>query len=316
MKKEDKEHVEQLKKEVKASIPNEHKWSIKTAIILSFFIFFWFLTYIDIIPTDYNITFFILSLITGFYYFKEKISWKKYLLKDKNKEWVRPWWLNWTAGIFPVVVIIFLVRGFIVEPFKVPTGSMIPNIMIGEITLTNKLYYGLKVPVIEKTIMNFHDVERGDVVVFRYPPNPVIYYVKRFIGLPGDTIEYDYLSKELSINGKKIDRQFRATFSAAGKSVSEFKEDLLGVKHDVWLEDRSQLAAEPIYDFAFKENCKYLPEKLVCTVPENYYFALGDNRDNSSDSRFWGFVPHDNIVGKAQYIAFSPVSMKRIGKIQ
>lgn len=306
----------ELKKLVKASIPNEHNWAKVTSTVLGLFLFLWALSILDILATDYNIIFFILTIITGFYYVKEKISWKKYLLKDKNNEYVRPWWLGWTAGIFPIVLFVFLVRGFVAEPFRVPTGSMIPNIMIGEITVANKLHYGIKIPIIEKTILTLNDVERGDVVIFRYPPNPNIYYVKRFVGLPGDTVEYNFNTKELKINDNVIPRQLNQELTVIGKTVQDYTEDLENIKHQIWIEPYSQMSATPIVNFPYRENCQYSNEKIICKVPEKYYFSLGDNRDNSSDSRYWGFVPEENIVGKAQFIAFSPFGFNRIGLIK
>lgn len=312
------ENTNEILENIKKDIPNEKKWSYATAVLLFILLAPLLLSLINVITFDYNILFFILTIVTGFYWLKEKKSWKQYLLKDKKNEWIRPWWLSWTAGIFPLIAFIFILRGFIGEPFKVPTGSMIPNIMIGDILLTNKTYYDIKIPVIEMSIMKTHEVKRGDVVVFRYPVSPETYYVKRFIGLPNDTIEYDYMTKSLTINGKEITRTKVAEFEAASKQVIEYKEDLLGFKHSIWLEtkDSNVIPNPDNIHFPLSENCSYSMEKMQCKVPSGYYFALGDNRDNSADSRFWGFVPHDNIVGKAQLIVWSPTNMNRVGWVK
>lgn len=306
-----------LLEEVKQNIPNEKKWSNITAIVLGVFIFGWLLALANIIPTNYDVFFFTLSIITGFFWFKEKKSWKPFLKKNKNNEWIRPWWLSWTADIFPLVLFIFILRGFVGEPFKVPTGSMIPTIMIGDVTLTNKMYYSVKLPIIEKTLFKTHEVKRGDVVVFRYPPTPVTYYVKRFVGLPGDTVEYDYAQRELKINGQIITKKMVNTYQSEGKTVIEYSENLLGVEHPVWIEPSADTIPNPEKTtFPLKDHCTYSLEKVICKVPQGYYYAMGDNRDNSADSRFWGFVPEKNIIGKAQFLAFSPVSLNRIGWIK
>lgn len=306
-----------LLEEVKQNIPNEKKWSHITAIVLGVFVFGWLLALANIIPTNYDVFFFTLSIITGFFWIKEKKFWKPYLKKNKNNEWIRPWWLSWTADIFPLVLFIFVLRGFVGEPFKVPTGSMIPTIMIGDVTLTNKMYYSIKLPIIEKTLFKTHAVKRGDVVVFRYPPTPVTYYVKRFVGLPGDTVEYDYAQRTLKVNGQAMSKTMVNTFESEGKTVVEYKENLLGVEHPIWIEPTSDIIPNPEKtNFPLKDQCTYSLEKVICKVPEGYYYAMGDNRDNSADSRFWGFVPEQNIIGKAQVLAFSPVSLSRIGWIK
>lgn len=312
----DKEEHAKLKQEVMQNIPHEAQWSRMTGVFLGAFMFLWMLSFIDILPTDYNITFFVLSVLTGFYFFVEKFYWKKYLKKDSQGEWVRPWWLNWTSALFPVVLTVFLIRGFVGEPYRVPTGSMIPNIMIGEITLTNKLYYGITIPVLEKKLVTFASPKRGDVVVFRYPPNPMVYYVKRFVGLPGDTINYNFAAKRLTINSTVVQREKVNEFSAQGKTVEEYKEHLFGVDHTIWLEPAQKMVIQPEIDFEHEDACHYTQEDLTCVVPKGYYFAMGDNRDNSADSRYWGFVPEQNIVGRAQFIVFSPISLSRIGKIK
>lgn len=298
-------------------IPNEKKWEYVTGTMMAIIVVLWAIAFLGLIPTDYNLFFFVLSIITGFYWFKEKKAWKQYLKINHDKELVRPWWLSWTAGVFPIVVTIFLLRGFFVEPFKVPTGSMIPNIMIGEVIITNKIYYDLKIPVIEKSIKKIREVKRGDVVVFRYPPSPTTYYVKRFVGLPGDVVEYNFVTKALQINHQEVTREKVGDFSTEGKNIEEYKEDLLGFKHSIWIEPAQHMAPNPSkINFPHIDQCQYTLEKMTCTVPKNYYFAMGDNRDNSADSRYWGFVPEENIVGKGQLIAYSPVDFHRIGWIK
>lgn len=273
--------------------------------------------FFNLLNVNYNVCFLLFTVVTGIYWYKEKKSWRSILPKDEKGDIVRPWWLSWTAEIFPIIFLLFFLRGSVAELFKVPTGSMIPNIMIGEITFTNKFYYDFKLPLIDTPIFKVSDIKRGDVVVFKYPVDPNIYYVKRFVGLPGDKLEYNNRTKELKINGAIIEKQSKSSFEAAGKSVTEYEENLLGVKHTIWIEKGVYSIPNPDeLDPNVKKGCQYSLEIINCTIPENFYYGMGDNRDNSADSRFWGFIPHKNVIGKAQMIIYSPVGRERIGKIK
>ena len=190
-----------------------------------------------------------------------------------------PLLVEYSRFLFPVVLIVLLLRGFVAEPFRIPSGSMLSTLEIGDFILVNKFAYGIRPPVWNKKLIGIANPERGDVIVFRYPENPSVDYIKRVVGVPGDEIAY--LNKVLYINGKKIEQEPLGVYQAGFPNLKRFKEDLDGVEHDILVNIMA-----PAGDFVVK-------------VPPNSYFVLGDNRDNSRDSRFWGFVPDENLVGKA-----------------
>lgn len=214
-----------------------------------------------------------------------------------------PWYVEYAKSFFPVLVIVLILRSFIAEPFRIPSGSMMPTLLVGDFILVNKFAYGVRLPVLHNRILKNGDPKRGDVAVFRYPRDPSLDYIKRVVGLPGDHI--GYVDKTLYINGKPIDADLEGPYTDGGaySQPNEFlyKEDLDGVLHDVII-NRSR----PTFD------AEYI-------VPEKHYFAMGDNRDNSNDSRYWGFVPEENLVGKALLIwmnwdfSKSSVDFGRIG---
>lgn len=292
-------------------IPHEKSWASVTGVVLGILGLIWVFTFLGFLNFDANIFFFGITLIAGIYYAIEKKYFKKFLTKDDKGELNRPWWLSWTSGMFVVLAFISVFRGFIVEPFRIPSGSMFPTIEIGDVATITKFYYDVKIPIVEKTIYHRKDVERGDIVVFRYPLQPSIYYIKRFVGLPGDKVEFNFITRKLVINGKEIDKSFVKNKERDGTIVSVFKEDLNGVMHNI--ESNTSLADSMIpipRENPSKENCQLAANEkgeavLSCVVPEGHYFAMGDNRDNSADSRFWGFVPNENIIGKAQAIIVS-----------
>jgi signal peptidase I len=225
----------------------------------------------------------------------------------------QPWWLDWTAGLFPVIISVFFLRSFLVEPFKIPSGSMIPTLLVGDLILVNKFHYGLRIPVINTKITDGEKPQRGDVMVFRYPPKPSLDYIKRVIGLPGDTVAY--LNKRLTINGKTIETQTVPEFFDED-SMRYFKQyqEALGAQPHRLLNDDDRPAFIPgVEKFPGFEACNYTIEGVTCKVPEGHYFMMGDNRDNSMDSRYWGFVPEKNIVGKAFFVWMNFGSLKRIG---
>ena len=225
----------------------------------------------------------------------------------------QPWWLDWTAGLFPVIISVFFLRSFLVEPFKIPSGSMIPTLLVGDLILVNKFHYGLRIPVINTKITDGEKPQRGDVMVFRYPPKPSLDYIKRVVGLPGDTVAY--LNKRLTINGKTIETQTVPEFFDED-SMRYFKQyqEALGAQSHRLLNDDDRPAFIPgVEKFPGFEACNYTIEGVTCKVPEGHYFMMGDNRDNSMDSRYWGFVPEKNIVGKAFFVWMNFGSLKRIG---
>jgi len=235
------------------------------------------------------------------------------IVEAKNRLLMQPWWLDWTAGLFPVIIAVFLLRSFLFEPFKIPSGSMIPTLLVGDLILVNKYHYGIRLPVINVKITEGNKPKTGDVMVFRYPPKPSLDYIKRVVGVPGD--EVAYLNKRLTINGKPVSTTSVPEFFD-GDAMRYFKqyEESLGDKPHKLLNDDDRPAFVPgVEDFPFKQNCQYSVEGVVCKVPEGHYFMMGDNRDNSLDSRYWGFVPDKNIVGKAFFVWMNFGSLKRIG---
>ncbi|MDD5325884.1 MAG: signal peptidase I [Polaromonas sp.] len=231
----------------------------------------------------------------------------------KTRLIMQPWWLDWTAGLFPVTLVVFLLRSFLFEPFKIPSGSMIPTLLINDLILVNKFHYGIRLPVINTKVWNNQEPERGDVMVFRYPPKPSLDYIKRVVGIPGD--EVAYLNKHLTINGKPVPKTPLPDFfdEDSMRYSKQFEEVLGGKKHRLLNDDERPSFVPGASDFQFKQNCRYSSEGVVCKVPEGHYFMMGDNRDNSLDSRYWGFVPEKNIVGKAFFVWMNFGNLKRIG---
>ena len=205
-------------------------------------------------------------------------------VETKEKELKLPLIVEYAKSFFPVFFIVLILRSFIYEPFKIPSGSMMPTLLIGDFILVNKYDYGIRLPVINTKIIENKTPERGDIVVFRYPVDPKIPFIKRVVGLPGDKIEYK--EKLLYINGMAASQSLDGRYNAYGSGImmdgaSLITEDLSGLQHEILIStDR-------------------VSRELETIVPEGHYFVLGDNRDNSKDSRFWGFVPDENLVGRA-----------------
>ena len=231
----------------------------------------------------------------------------------KGRLLMQPWWLDWTAGLFPVIAVVFLLRSFLFEPFKIPSGSMIPTLLVGDLILVNKFTYGIRLPVINTKITQGHPPQRGDVVVFHYPPQPSEDYIKRVVGLPGD--EVAYLNKRLTINGKPVEVTALPEFLERGEMryFPQFQEQLGGHAHSILNNPEVPAFVQGANQFKFHENCRYSSEGVTCKVPAGHYFMMGDNRDNSADSRYWGFVPDENIVGKAFFVWMNFGNLKRIG---
>ena len=229
----------------------------------------------------------------------------------------QPWWLDWTAGLFPVILAVFLLRSFLYEPFKIPSSSMLPTLLVGDLILVSKFHYGVRLPVVNKKIIANHDPQRGDVMVFRFPRDTSIDYIKRVVGIPGDEITYK--NQRLTINGAAVAVEQKPPpgfyDEEAQRYFSEFSERLGDASHGILVNPNSQ----PFYgssdgnSFPFRESCRYNAEGVTCKVPAGHYFMMGDNRDNSQDSRFWGFVPDENIVGKAFFVWMNFGNIKRIG---
>ena len=225
------------------------------------------------------------------------------------KEAKEPLWVEWGASFFPVILIVFVLRSFLFEPFKIPSGSMLPTLEIGDFILVNKFTYGIRLPVINKKIISINEPQRGDVMVFRYPENPSLDYIKRVVGIPGDTVAYQY--KRLTVNGQPVDSTKIFDYHHPERLYysDQFVAKMGKVEHR-YLNDSDAPAFIPdATQFPYRENCTYNAAGVICKVPPGHYFMMGDNRDNSRDSRFWGFVPDENIVGKAVFIWFHMYSL-------
>lgn len=232
----------------------------------------------------------------------------------RQKLLTQPWWLDWTAGLFPVILIVFLLRSFLFEPFKIPSGSMVPTLLVGDLILVNKYHYGVRLPVVNTLVVPNNVPQRGDVMVFRFPADPRIDYIKRVVAIPGD--EVSYLNQRLSINGQPVPVEALPDFydEDSLRYAPQFKEKLGSVDHRILVDPkRAMLFGGEQVRFPFRENCRYTVEGVTCKVPAGHSFVMGDNRDNSQDSRFWGFVPDENIVGRAFYVWMNFGDLGRIG---
>ena len=231
----------------------------------------------------------------------------------KGRILMQPWWLDWTAGLFPVIAAVFVLRSFLFEPFKIPSGSMIPTLLVGDLILVNKFTYGVRLPVIHTKLTEGNAPQRGDVMVFRYPPQPNMDYIKRVVGVPGD--EVAYLNKRLSVNGQPVPTTAVPDFFDEGamRYFKQYEEQLGAQPHRLLNNPEAPAFVQGASDFAYRDHCRYSVEGVVCKVPSGHYFMMGDNRDNSLDSRYWGFVPDANIVGKAFFVWMNFGDLKRIG---
>lgn len=225
----------------------------------------------------------------------------------------QPTWVEYSGSFFPVIALVFVLRSFLFEPFKIPSSSMVPTLQIGDLILVNKFTYGIRLPVINKKIIDINTPQRGDVMVFKYPKDISLDYIKRVVAVPGDRVEYR--NKKLAINGKQVryeqlpdylDEE-RLTYS------KQFEEHLTDRPHRILNDERAPSYVPNPDAFPRKELCSYNSEGFACTVPAGHYFMMGDNRDNSLDSRYWGFVPDEYIVGKAFFVWMNFSNLKRIG---
>jgi signal peptidase I len=314
-----------------------------TAVVLAAFAGYGAAWYFGMVDGNFSLLLFLAAVVTGVYWLAERF----YFLPQRYKEVIaleeatarrhaelakmgitkvdtdtseaktrlimQPWWLDWTAGLFPVIIVVFLLRSFLFEPFKIPSGSMIPTLLINDLILVNKFHYGVRLPVINLKVLDNNSPQRGDVMVFRYPPKPSLDYIKRVVGVPGD--EVAYLNKKLTINGKPLTKTALPDFfDEDTMRYSKQFEEVTGSKKYRLLNDDDRPAFIPgTESFPNKQNCRYSNEGVVCKVPEGHYFMMGDNRDNSQDSRFWGFVPNENIVGKAFFVWMNFGNLGRIG---
>jgi signal peptidase I len=241
----------------------------------------------------------ILSIITGLIGLLDLLYFRKKRPKNVHPSKL----IEYSRSFFPVFFIVLLLRSFVIEPFRIPSGSLEPTLLVGDFLAVNKFAYGLRLPVLETKILPISEPVKGQIAVFRWPPNPSFDYIKRVIGVPGDHVVYR--NKVLFINGQEMKQEFLeyTTDESSGRAVTKYRENLNGVVHDIYR--RSDIDA---LDFDI-------------TVPNGNYFMMGDNRDDSADSRFWGFVPEEDLRGKAFLVWMSwnskvgSIRFKNIGKI-
>ncbi len=314
-----------------------------TAVVLAAFVSYGAAWYFGMVDGNFSLLLFLAAVVTGTYWVAEQFYFLPQRYKDvqaldeatakrqaelaamgitkvdsdtsqtKTQLIMQPWWLDWTAGLFPVIIVVFLLRSFLFEPFKIPSGSMIPTLLINDLILVNKFHYGVRLPVINLKVLDNNSPQRGDVMVFRYPPKPSLDYIKRVVGVPGD--EVAYLNKKLTINGKPLNKTALPDFFDEDtlRYSKQFEETTGSRKYRLLNDDDRPAFIPGAEDFPDKQNCRYSNEGVVCKVPQGHYFMMGDNRDNSLDSRYWGFVPEKNIVGKAFFVWMNFGNLKRIG---
>jgi len=263
---------------------------------------------------NFALVMFLLLVFTGAIWLLDRLV----LCKRRGQGLPEPWWIEYPKSFFPVILIVFLLRSFLVEPFKIPSGSMLPTLLVGDFILVNKFTYGIRLPIVNIKLSDINRPQRGEVMVFRYPENPSLDYIKRVVGLPGDKIEYR--NKRLRINGEEVRLAPAGEYNYVETGLNfvaaqRFTEQLGGHPHAILVQrEVPSVQLGGVRVFPFRDNCAYNDAGFSCTVPQGHYFLMGDNRDSSSDSRYWGFVPDANIVGKAFLIWWNFDNFKRIGQ--
>jgi signal peptidase I len=262
---------------------------------------------------DFALIMFVLLLVTGVIWLLDRFA----LAARRESGAAEPWWVEYAKSFFPVILVVFFIRSFLIEPFKIPSGSMIPTLHVGDFILVNKFTYGIRLPIIDKKIIQLNNPQRGDVMVFHYPEDPSLDYIKRVVGLPGDTVEYR--NKVLTINGvlqpQEADGEYNYVEAGLNFVHTEKRIEALGNhKHALLINpEMPTVRLNSVAEFSGRENCTYDTDLVRCKVPQGEYFMMGDNRDNSRDSRYWGFVPDSEIVGKAFFIWMNFSDLKRTG---
>jgi signal peptidase I len=269
---------------------------------------------------NFALILFVLTAVTGVVWLVDRM----FLARGRGEGARDPVWVEYSKSFFPVLLVVFLLRSFLAEPFKIPSSSMRPTLEVGDFILVNKFVYGIRLPIIEQKIIPIADPKRGDVVVFRYPLNPSQDFIKRVIGVAGDVVEYR--DKRLTVNGTPWPQEANGTYSYLEglrfETLERYIERTDGDAaraHTIGI----NMQAQPVYPsnvrpFSGRENCDYNERGFKCRVPSGHYFMMGDNRDNSDDSRYWGFVPDDHVRGRAFFIWFNwddiaSFAFKRVG---
>ncbi len=257
---------------------------------------------------NFALILFVLTVATGAIWALDRFS----LRRKRLPGTATPAWVEYTGGFFPVICTIFLLRSFVAEPFRIPSESMVPTLLVGDLILVDKFSYGIRLPVLNTKVIPVRTPQRGEVMVFRPPHQPDVDYIKRVVGTPGDEVLYQ--DKRLTINGVPVPTTADGQFwdDRLRVQLPQFKETLNGTQHEILTNEMRPEDQVPM-NFQFRDHCTYNSRGFRCTVPEGHYFMMGDNRDNSSDSRVWGFASDDSIVGRAFFIWMNFASPSRIG---
>ncbi len=239
---------------------------------------------------DFALVLVVLTAVSGVIWLIDSLAFRQKrrdrAVRESIEEPREPVLVEYARSLFPVLLIVLLFRSFLFEPFKIPSGSMIPSLLVGDFIVVNKFAYGIRLPVINKEIIATGEPKRGDVVVFRFPKDPSVNFIKRAVGLPGDTITYR--NKQLYVNGEKVEEVLAGPFKSSDIKCSTpaadtelYQEQLGDHRHGILLHDETR------------------SREGQWVVPPGHYFMMGDNRDRSNDSRYWGFVPEENLLGRA-----------------
>ncbi|MCE3269131.1 MAG: lepB [Burkholderiales bacterium] len=268
--------------------------------------------------TDFATVLFLLVLLSGAILLLNKL----FLKRRQNDGRERPHYVHYAREFFPVVLIVWILRAFLFEAYQIPSSSMRPDLIVGDFILVNKFTYGIREPFTNKVLFEVNKVKRGDVMVFKDPNARNRDLIKRVVGIGGDTVAY--YNKRLTINGQPLDYKDNGTYDyveevAPGESRkltnARFTENLSGVKHSIITYDSiPTIFSSQVRDFKDKNYCTYKDDNgFTCVVPKGKYFMMGDNRDNSLDGRYWGFISEDAILGKAIYVWLNFHDLSRIG---
>lgn len=265
--------------------------------------------YVWYVTSDFALALVLMTAAFGVVWLIDRVTFRRRRLAREATDGQgpqEPLLVDYARSFFPVILAVLLFRTFVVEPFRIPSGSMMPTLLVGDFVLVNKFAYGLRLPVTDTKVVNIGEPHRGDIAVFKYPPNPKEDYIKRIIGLPGDTIRVQ--DEQVFVNGKPLPQtSIGADTDTDPESIKT--EQAGGVLRSEKLGDVThRIIVLPPFMRAPQTDGTWV-------VPQGYYFAMGDNRDNSSDSRFWGPVPEKDLRGRAFLIWFSLANLKRIGTV-